>query len=351
MRNLGAGVSIIVLGTLVGCSEPSPAPSTSASSARASSSTRPSAARVAPTASSIAPSAVPSSKAAGPKGEIDGKPVEYSVAVAWQLRPTAALVILSNQGSCETLKPIERDRGAFDPTRLDVLYTDTLEANGTRRSRPTGVLPLAGISGKLDGTLTERDASKPVVGTIDLDFYEKEGPTIKLSGPIQAQPCGQWTGQGAGPAPQSEPDLKVEYGGKAFTIRGAVANVYEDGAAIVTLSTSPLACGNGSDLDGADLILQAGRFSAAATLSVDVSGDAVPRGGGVWIDPDSAKVQSTFPASRQPDESETTATLDWSFSRGTFDVRVSGKATVKLCENGSSGLPAASATPSAGPVR
>ncbi len=341
-------VPLMGMVAVAGCSDPAPAPSSGApgsasGSVKASSSVR--ASTTTPSSSSTTKPAPPINNSAL-KGEIDRAPVEYKSAAAWQLRPTAVLVIFGSQGGCAELKPFQRDRTAFDPKRLDVLFTQTLEANGSLRWRPTDILPLAGISGKLEGELPDHDASKPLLATVDLDFYEKEGPTVKLKGSLRAEGCGTWTDPNGTLAVRPQPDLKVEYGGKSFAIQGALVDVFDDGATMVSIATGPLDCEKGwGDLSGSELLLRAGQYGKESPVDVEVRGDSIPR---EWVSIDAgASIDSKLD---KLDSGETKGTLSWTFTRGGFKGVVSGTATLRICNHKSTAAdPSASTSASAAP--
>lgn len=286
--------------------------------------------------SAAPPSAAASSTAAQapalqsrpPSATVSNEKVRYERAVAWSVEDGTTVVILADKGDCETLKP-RRDasRQEFDKRRLDVVFSSQLDPDGTEHMRVFRIDPLAGVSGKMEGSLTGGGATL-LTASFDLDFYEKEGPTILMSGRAQPRLCGKLPAVVSKNAPRPQPGLTVTIAGKSFPIQGALLNVFQKEQQVV-LSTEPLSCGpdRGQEPDE-KLLLVYGSFTQPNPKPLRLAGLSVPYRieGEMRTGKMDMKVGSTK-------DKTTTASLDWTFEQGGYKGTVKGTVDLLVCRD------------------
>lgn len=323
--SFGLACSLCASCTGGGGGHPDTAPVSSGSGATSATSSTPSANGDAVDAAALAPAI----QSAPPTATVSDEKVRYERAVAWRIQGGPTVVVLADRGDCDSLKP-RRDasRSSFEKSRLDVVFSSQLDPDGSEHMRAYRIDPLAGISGRVAGALTGGGAS-PLVATFDLDFYEKEGPTIVMKGRAQPRLCGQLPPSVSSKKPRPQPGLTVSVAGKSFPIEGALLRVVDRTHDIVELSTEPLSCGPaGDETPNDELLLVYGSYTQSNPKPLLLAGLSFP----YRIEGEMrTATMGTKVTSRSRDSA--TADLDWSFEQGGYKGTVKGTADLLVCKD------------------
>ncbi len=265
-------------------------------------------------------------------GTIEGKKVVFLSAVAWKLRDTAYVAILSTKRlDCAALTWIpNRDRLAYEPDRLDLVITEQIGAGGATKWALKHIEPFGGLSGDMNVSV-DRDPAQGISARVNLDMYEKEGPTLKLKGTFEAKPCGALPAPTAKATPRPQPDLELEIGGRKISLSGAI--VLEFGKALapeLLLDTGAIGCDDRyvQSALGIRWSSKDARDPNSGKPSVAVYGDRVPRSlqNGQLEGKASTKIEGL-------DGAGPTATLDWDFQREGILVKAKGKVRALRCHD------------------